>query len=170
MSLSELLLYGLIVTAVVVFNYMTQRAARKRQEEARQAEAAAAVEVVDDHAWGRRPAPGVPAGAEEVPQYAQYEWGTRPEAAVPWPIKRIEVERSRNVPPVTPAALQVQEARSRIEAERRTRPESRRGIEARRLFGNRQDLRRAVIAMTVLGPCRALEPPDLQDASRPLPR
>lgn len=30
----------------------------------------------------------------------------------------------------------------------------------RRLFQNRQDLRHAIVLMTVLGPCRALEPPE----------
>lgn len=30
----------------------------------------------------------------------------------------------------------------------------------RRLFRNRQDLRHAIVLMTVLGPCRALEPPE----------
>jgi len=30
----------------------------------------------------------------------------------------------------------------------------------RRLFRTRQDLRHAIVLMTVLGPCRALEPPD----------
>lgn len=34
-----------------------------------------------------------------------------------------------------------------------------RSAAARRLFRTRQDLRRAVVMMTVLGPCRALEPP-----------
>jgi len=34
-----------------------------------------------------------------------------------------------------------------------------RSAAARRLFRTRRDLRRAVVMMTVLGPCRALEPP-----------
>lgn len=34
-----------------------------------------------------------------------------------------------------------------------------RSAAARRLFRTRQDLRRGVVIMTVLGPCRALDPP-----------
>ena len=147
MSLFELLLFGLVIASFVVFSHVTRQAARKAREEeqARRAEAAAA-DAVDDHAWGRHPTAVV---AESTEQPVQYEWGRRPEAVV-------EDTRATEALP-----------RAHIEPPRITlRPV----VEARRLFATRADLRHAVIAMTVLGPCRALEPPDLQDASQPLSR
>jgi hypothetical protein len=42
----------------------------------------------------------------------------------------------------------------------RVAPPPGRPAATRRLFRNRQDLRHAIVLMTVLGPCRALEPPD----------
>jgi hypothetical protein len=68
-------------------------------------------------------------------------WGRTPvappEAAAPAPLAYVE-------PPAAepPSAI----------------PERRRAAGA--LFRSRQDLRHAVVVMTVLGPCRALEPPD----------
>ncbi|MEX2198123.1 MAG: hypothetical protein WD886_04885 [Burkholderiales bacterium] len=79
--------------------------------------------------------------AAEVPPVAQEDtlediWGrlpAAPAAAAPLPEQR---PAPRGVPPpARPAAT-------------------------RRLFRNRQDLRHAIVLMTVLGPCRAQEPPD----------
>jgi hypothetical protein len=148
MSLFELLLFGLVIASFVVFTHVTRQAARKAREEeqARRAEAAAAADAVDDHAWGRHPTAVV---AESTEQPAQYEWGGRPEAVVEDTLATEALPRAHIEPP---------------------RITLRPVIDARRLFASRADLRHAVIAMTVLGPCRALEPPDLQDASQPVPR
>ena len=60
-------------------------------------------------------------------------------------------------PPAAPvAAMQVPEPRP---APRGVPPPSPPAA-TRRLFGSRQDLRHAIVLMTVLGPCRALEPPE----------
>ena len=148
MSLFELLLFVLVIASFVVFSHVTRQAARKAREEeqARRAEAAVTADAVDDHAWGRHPTAVV---AQSTEQLAQYEWGGRPEAVA-------EDTRATEALP-----------RAHIEPPRVT---LRRVVDARRLFTTRADLRHAVIAMTVLGPCRALEPPDSQDASEPLPR
>jgi hypothetical protein len=60
------------------------------------------------------------------------------------------------LPAAPVAATQVPEQRP---VPRGVPPPSRQGA-TRRLFRTRQDLRHAIVLMTVLGPCRALEPPD----------
>ena len=79
--------------------------------------------------------------AAQAPPVAPQEalediWGRHPAA----PVAATQVPEQRPVPrgvppPARPAAT-------------------------RRLFRNRQDLRHAIVLMTVLGPCRALEPPE----------
>jgi hypothetical protein len=167
MSLFELLLFVLVIASFVVFSHVTRQAARKarQEEQARQAEALAEADAVDDHAWGRHPTAVV---AESTEQPAQYEWGRRPEAVVVPPSEPFEADRNKGMA-VSPVQARTTERLPSppIEAPRVTlRPV----VDARRLFASRADLRHAVIAMTVLGPCRALEPPDLPDASQPLPR
>lgn len=83
----------------------------------------------------RQPAPELPMPEEERPLDTGF--GRSPRAAA----LPEEVLAARRAPPrATPAP-----------APRRTR--------ADRLFGSRDDLRRAIVAMTVLGPCRAQDPP-----------
>jgi hypothetical protein len=118
------LLYVLGFIAIVLFNYIAQRAARRRQqEEEAQAQAAeqaapppAEEELLED-VWGRTPTPA-PAPAPVL--------APRPAAL---PIA---------APPPAP---------------RRSHP-------ARALLRDKRDLRRAVVLMMVLGPCRSQEPPE----------
>jgi hypothetical protein len=89
----------------------------------------------------RMPSPTLPMPEdEEAEQPPDTAWGRRPEAeALPE-----EVAAARRAAPARrPAA-------ARTEQRRQTRV----------LFRTRDDVRRAIVAMTVLGPCRALEPPD----------
>ena len=108
------LLYVLGFIAIVLFNYIAQRAARRRQEE-EQAQAQPAPPPVEEplleDIWGRTPAP--------APVLAPRP-ATLPNAAQP-------------------------------PAPRRTHP-------VRALLHDRRDLRRAVVLMMVLGPCRSQEP------------
>jgi len=115
------LLYVLGFIAIVLFNFIAQRAARRRQQE-EPAEApipspppAVEEELPEDY-WGRTPTPPAPA-AVPVPRPA------------PPPVLA-EPPRPRRVHPVSA------------------------------LLNDRRDLRRAVVLMMVLGPCRAQEPPE----------
>jgi hypothetical protein len=158
MSLSELLVYALIIAGVALFNYFMQQAAQKaRREQARsegeQRSEAAQANDASDYAWGSRPAAALPASTEET---APYEWGGRPEAAdLP------EVEYHGRGPLRSESALTREEFRARVGRSRITAEERfaarRRSLEKRPMFATREELRRAVIAMTVLGPCRAIE-------------
>jgi hypothetical protein len=113
------LLYVLGFIAIVLFNYIAQRAARRRQEEERaQAQTAPPpVEEVLEDVWGRTPA----------------------QAPAPAPVAAPR-----------PAALPIA---AQPPAPRRTHP-------VRALLRDKRDLRRAVVLMMVLGPCRSQEPPE----------
>ncbi len=111
---SELLVYGLIIAAFVLFNYLAQQVARKVREQQEAAEREAAPPPVE----------------EEAPEDT---WG-RAAAATPMPVARAP-EPVTALPPVP------------------------RAMAAGTLFRTRQDLRHAIVVMTVLGPCRALDPP-----------
>jgi len=121
------LLYVLGFIAIVLFNYIAQRAARRRQEE-EQARAQAAEQAA-------------PPPAEEEP--LEDIWGRSPvrPAAAP---SAAPVPPARAAPPAIPAAPR---------APRRLHP-------VRALVNERRDLRRAVVLMLVLGPCRSQEPPE----------
>ncbi len=86
-----------------------------------------------------REAPDPPAEDEVLENI----WGQNPVAAPPEP------------EPET-ALASVPRARASAAAP----PRARRSAAARRLFRTRRDLRQAIVLMTVLGPCRALEPPE----------
>jgi hypothetical protein len=119
---SELLFLGLIIAGFMLFNYLSQRLAKKAREQQEAAEASAPPpedEPLED-IWARAPAPPPAAPA--------------PPLAAPAPIAR-----TVPAPHATPPAPS------------RRRP-------AARLFRTRKDLRHAIVLMTVLGPCRALEP------------
>jgi hypothetical protein len=70
------------------------------------------------------------------------DMGMRRQAAPPPPVSFARLERAHEAPPTV--------ARQ---------PLGRRGFRPT-LFRNKRDLRRVVIAMTILGPCRAYDPPD----------
>lgn len=84
----------------------------------------------------RQPAPELPMPGEEQPLDTGF--GRTPRAAA----LPEEVLAARRAPPPRPAPAPV------------PRP-----ARADRLFRSRDDLRRAIVAMTVLGPCRAQDPP-----------
>lgn len=162
MSPFELLLFGLLIAGVILFNYLTQQAAKKaRQREARQA---AAPDAITESAWGRTPGASAQPATEAM---EPYKWG-RPREALESHAAR-PLERTRAVP--APSLEEIQAlAQAKAEAERTPSPAPRRPAQAARLFRSRDDLRRAVIAMTVLGPCRAIEPAELFEPGRPAPR
>jgi hypothetical protein len=116
------LLYVLAFLAIILFNFIAQRAARRRQQQ-EQAE---------------EPAPPEPAPAEDAP--LEDIWGR---TAAPAPASAPVV-----APRPAPAAVRAEPPRPR-----RLHP-------ARALLKDKRDLRRAVVLMMVLGPCRAQEPPE----------
>jgi len=144
---SELLMLGMVVAAFLFFNYATQQAAKKARE---RAEAAAAQEAStaaqsgtaeeDPYAWGRT------SGREPVPEAPlPPAWSEAPPEPVSYEVPTYQIEPRATAQP----------ASAPVPAPARPRRHA-----AHELFASQQDLRRAVIAMTVLGPCRALEPPE----------
>jgi hypothetical protein len=119
---SELLIYGLIIGVILLFNYVMQQLARRARE---QEEAAA------------RDAPILPAENEMLENI----WGRASQALVP--------ETDAMPAPVGRARQHATAA-----------AQARRLATAQQLFRTRHDLRQAIVLMTVLGPCRALEPPE----------
>jgi hypothetical protein len=114
------LLYVLAFLAIILFNFIAQRAARRRQQQAQAEESvppapAPIEEETLEDIWGRTAA--APSAAAAVPRPAPAP--VRPEPPLP-----------RRVHPV------------------------------RALLKDKRDLRRAVVLMMVLGPCRAQEPPE----------
>ena len=110
------LLFVLGFLALVLFNYLAQRAARRREQQEK------TQTVVT---------PGPPSVEEELPEEL---WGRT--AAPPPPPAPVLV--SRSAPPPAP---------------RRLHP-------VRALLNDKRDLRRAVVLMMVLGPCRGQETPE----------
>ena len=121
------LLYVLGFIAIVLFNFIAQRAARRRQQE-EQAQAQP----------GEQPAP--PPVEEEL---LEDVWGRTPTPARASAVAPVPAARS--APPPVRAAEP---------------PAPVRQHPVRALLGNKRDLRRAVILMMVLGPCRSQEPPE----------
>ncbi len=114
----DLLIYVLIVGGILLFNILTQRAARRQQEErSKDAEPPAQDEPLPD-IWGR---------AQTAPAAEPLS------VALPVPAR------------VGAAPLVAAEVRRRRSG-------------ARSLLKGTQNLRRAMVVMTVLGPCRAMEP------------
>ena len=92
-------------------------------------------------------------------QQQEEERAQRQESAPPPEDEPLEYIWGRRPQPDLPAAATHLEPAPRVEiaappavSPRRPAPTS--------LFGSRQDLRHAIVVMTVLGPCRALEPDD----------
>ena len=126
----DTLIYILVIAGILIFNYLAQRAAAKRQ--------------TDEAAAGGEPPPAQGDPFEEifgrrrsVPQEVDL-----PPETLPAPVRMVEVR---------PAAVVVEAPRRRLAA--------------RGLLTGRQNLQRAIVAMTVLGPCRAMEPPGEAAAS-----
>jgi hypothetical protein len=127
-SIPDIVVYGLIVAAFLLFNYVVQRLANKSRRQQQQdaelerlAQAQAAAEQPQDYAWGRAP------------------------DAAPLPVEAPRVVTYEMAPAAAAAALDVP-----------ARPDA----VARNLLRSRNELRHAIVLMTVLGPCRALEPYD----------
>lgn len=153
-GLSEFLWFLLIFGALFAFTVWRQQRDRRRREERMAAMSApvefepgpvsppvpAGLETAPDISWGRGPAAPVPP-PEIAPDWS--ELPARPEAAA--------------APPWTPPVA--------TRAPRRAAPVVRRPAATSRAlapFRSEAGLRQAVIAMTVLGPCRALEPSGAQ--------
>jgi len=120
----EELIYILIFGAILLFQYVMQRFARRRQSEAPQEEPLPQEEPIPQEEplpeiWGR--APAIPAGS---------------------PVLVERVGRSKALA----AAVAIPRRRPAV----------------RSLLGGRRELRRAIVIMTILGPCRAQEPPDIR--------
>lgn len=118
------LIYVLVFLGLVVFNFVVQQMARRRQQEAAGQEAQPEEPPVPEDEpledlWGRSPAPA----PEPV----------RAPVVVPRPVR-------------SPGAAQAPTQRPRHPV--------------RVLLQSKRDLRRAAVLMTVLGPCRAQEPPE----------
>ncbi len=134
MGKSELLIYVVILVAVVAFNYVMQMLAKRARamQERQQAQ--------DPQ---QEPARQYPGDDDELDvAWGRSEQATLP-AAVTQPAEAQSAQSARHVDAVVPA---------RARAPRRTATSA--------LLRSRQDLRHAIIVMTVLGPCRALEPYD----------
>lgn len=160
-GLAEFLWFLLIFGGLFAFTVWRQQRDRRRREE-RMAAMSAPVEVQpatapsptpavpgawSDTSWGRGPA--VP---EPAPDTA---WGRGPAAPVPLEVDHVEVPVRAE-----PAALPPRPPPLATRAPRRT-PAVRPVVTARPAalqFRSEAGLRQAMIALTVLGPCRALEP------------
>lgn len=155
-GLSEFLWFLLVFGAMFAFTAWRQQRDRRRREERMKA-MSAPVEVeplatpvpvpagpVPDTSWGRGPAVAVP--PPEIPPDWR-EAPARPEAAAlpPWtpPV-------ATRVPRPTVAGAPTAASNNRTAAATTARKADR--------FRSAAGMRQAVIALTVLGPCRALEP------------
>ena len=155
MDLIELLVYGFMFGAFLLFNYVSQKAGRRRREQQRQAQEAfeaqqayvqdAIVPTVDPlgQEWGRAP--------EALPLEVAPDYREAAETSF----------RSAPEPVAVPGLVPVSAPRQALAAPARAGPNRPR----RRFLRNRQDLRDAVVGMTILGPCRALQPYDIDGTS-----
>ena len=75
-----------------------------------------------------------------------------PVASVPRP--------PRATPPYPSPSRPAGDRGRRLESQALAVPARRRRFNKNSLFGTPRDLRRAIVLMTLLGPCRALDPPD----------
>lgn len=144
---------ALVILLGAIFVYATRRAMRQNtfnlptpQDAAQELEEAAAaredgvVRTASGEPVQYDTPPSLPAGQPPL----DAGWGRQPSAAperAPRPPAKTHTPHQRR-PLQTAAAL----------------PGSRRPSRGQAMFGNREGLRYAVVAMTVLGPCRALDP------------
>lgn len=174
----DLLVYGFLLAAFLLFNYVSAQAAKRRRAQQRREDEAMMLEVPAPGpvvlqgdpfgtVWGRTPQPA--RGAQGM----DAAWGRAPEAVT---LERVAGERAApealasepwaQEPPASEIAPGFQEeanrsglpdcaaAGSALQPPRRAHRPHPPPHRLRR----RQDLRAAVVAMTVLGPCRALQP------------
>ncbi len=143
---NDLLIYGLLFLVIVGFNVFKQFLAARAEQRRRQQQAAAAQ--------------GMPQPDPEADPFTLIEsdWGRPPE------VEPVPVPEMR---PVLASARKPDSARSQsgpaIGAIRPPKPSERRRAR-HHLFQHRRALREGIVMMTVLGPCRALQPYD-QDHS-----
>lgn len=178
MDLLELVVWVFFAIAVVVFN-LVQKVKRKTQErqqgmeqtgtaaqapdtpQARQAERAAeraadrqAERQADLHAARQRPGPAAPP-VVVLPPMGQEHWGREAPLGQeqgrrePHPVEAVSLE-------IIPKQPQPGTAYAPIVAVRRAAPPPARA--RRPSFRTPREVRQGIIAMTVLGPCRAIEP------------
>jgi len=153
---NELLIYGLLFLAIVGFNIFKQFLAARAQQQRREQQAAAAQGMpqpeddpeplaLSESDWGRAPEPRT---ASDVPPPVPLE--DRPVAT-----------RTPPSPAIQRTAQSVSRAQSYAEAPRASNA-SRLARRRRRhhLFQSRRAQREGIVMMTVLGPCRALQPYD----------
>ncbi len=124
------LLYIVLVVAFVLFNLLTQLIARRRARSAQQG------------------APGVPEEEGVV---------LRQDAPPPTAPPAEGFGRTQRRPAHVPRAEAAIDRTWPVEPAPTTATQGHRHTAARALLGNRRDLRRAIVVMTVLGPCRSLE-------------
>ena len=139
------LIYVLIFVGIMLFNFVMQRAAKRRQEEAPPEEQTAQNQPLEE-VFGRRQ-PQTQEPPEEV-------FGRRQPPAQE-PLEEVFGRRQPVSAVQAPPAAPPPRVRPR---EAVAPPALRRRANAfRSLLSDKGDLRRAVVIMTVLGPCRALE-------------
>lgn len=159
-GLSEFLIYGLLFLAIVGFNLFKQIASARREQVRRQNRPAQNEEVaVRPQSADRRSEPLEEPASPEA-ELAQEHWGRAPEpapdrmpASLPEPLHPLQVVLAREMheqsrddyssTPERPAGRRAPSSRSRS---------------GRQLVRYRGELRHAIVLMTVIGPCRALQP------------
>lgn len=141
---NDLLIYGLLFLAIVGINVFKHFVAARAEQRRRQQQAAAAQ--------------GVPQPDPEDDPFTltETDWGRPPEAE-PVPELRPKVKLALKPEPARPPSGPA------IGAIRPPKPSERRRAR-HHMFQHRRALREGIVMMTVLGPCRALQPYD-QDHS-----
>jgi hypothetical protein len=152
-------IYPLIFVALVLINYLAQRVARWQKQTQKQQLPRDEVPKPKNDAGS--PPRGEPNRRREQLQQAKRLARQREE---PTPRVQRPAEQFTRVRPVSDEPLEVREARARARRpEAPTAPaiSARRVTGVRALLAERRNLRQAIVIMTVLGPCRAQQPPDV---------
>jgi hypothetical protein len=148
-------IYPLIFVALMLLNYLAQRIARWQKQQ----------QLPRDEVPKPKNDAGSPPGGELKRRREQLQQAKRLEQREePTPRVQRPAEQLKRARPVSDEPLEVREARARA---RRTEAPTAPAISARRVTGvrallaERRNLRQAIVIMTVLGPCRAQQPPDV---------
>lgn len=142
---NDLFIYGLLFLAIIGFNLFKQFVAARAEQRRRQQQAAAAQEL---------PQPDPQADPFTL---TENDWGRPPEAEPVPELRPVPAALARKPDPAP------SHSGPAIGAIRPPKPSERR--RARHpMFQHRRALREGIVMMTVLGPCRALQPYD-QDHS-----